>query len=183
MATSSIVLIRHGESTFNDLYARTGIDPGLIDAPLSPKGESQVAAARAAAARLDAELVVTSPFTRAIQTARGLFGADRPLLIETLHRERVTASCDIGRSPAALATDFPDLAFDHLDDPWWHAHDVDERGQPVEPLEAVEARVAAFRAWLRGRPERRIAVVGHSAFFYHLTGQRFANCQMLAFAP
>jgi broad specificity phosphatase PhoE len=175
----SVFLIRHGQSTFNDIYARTLVDPGLIDAPLSPLGETQVVQAREKAQALKVELVVTTPFTRALQTARGLFGEAHPLVIECLHRERVVASCDIGRSPKLLAADFPGLCFDHIGDPWWHCEDVDANGIPQEPLEAVHGRIAQFRTWLRARPEQRIAVVGHSAFFFHMTSHKFANCEIL----
>lgn len=175
----SVFLIRHGESTFNAIYGQTQVDPGLIDAPLSPRGETQVAEARARAQALKVEVVVCTPLTRALQTARGLFGEAHPLVIETLHRERVVASCDIGRSPRLLAADFPGLCFDHLGDPWWHAEDVDDSGIPQEPLEVVHGRIAQFRDWLRARPEERIAVVGHSAFFFHMTSHRFANCEIL----
>lgn len=175
----SVFLIRHGESTFNAIYAKTLVDPGLIDAPLSPTGETQVVQARTRAQALNVDLVVSTPFTRALQTARGLFGASHPLVIEPLHRERVTASCDIGRSPKLLAADFPDLSFDHIGDPWWHCEDVDASGIPQEPLDVVHGRVAEFRNWLRGRPETRIAVVGHSAFFFHMTSHKFANCEIL----
>lgn len=175
----SVFLIRHGESTFNSIYARTLVDPNLIDAPLSPLGETQVAQARDKAQALNVELVVTTPFTRALQTARGLFGEAHPLVIECLHRERVIASCDIGRSPRLLAADFPDLCFDHIGDPWWHCEDVDDNGIPQEPLDVVHDRIEQFRAWLRTRPEQRIAVVGHSAFFFHMTGHKFANCEIL----
>lgn len=178
----SVFLIRHGESTFNAIYAQTLVDPWLIDAPLSPKGETQVLSARDKAQALAAELVVSTPFTRALQTARGLFGEAHPLVIETLHRERVTASCDIGRSPKLLAADFPGLCFDHIGDPWWHCEDVDDNGMPNEPLDVVHERIAQFRDWLRGRPEQRIAVVGHSAFFFHMTGHKFANCEILELA-
>lgn len=178
----SVFLIRHGESTFNAIYAQTLVDPWLIDAPLSPKGEAQVESARDKAQALAAELVVSTPFTRALQTARGLFGESHPLVIEPLHRERVTASCDIGRSPRLLAAEFPGLCFDHLGDPWWHCEDVDDNGIPNEPLEAVHGRIAQFRDWLRARPEQRIAVVGHSAFFFHMTGHKFANCELLELA-
>lgn len=175
----SVFLIRHGESTFNAIYAKTLVDPNLIDAPLSPTGEAQVVHASAQARALKVELVVSTPFTRALQTARGLFGEAHPLLVEPLHRERVTASCDIGRSPRLLAADFPDLSFDHIGDPWWHCEDVDTNGIPQEPLDIVHERVAQFRDWLRARRETRIAVVGHSAFFFHMTSHKFANCEML----
>ena len=72
--TKLVHLIRHGESTFNAAYQETGADPIDFDAPLSPTGHRQVALRRAAFDALAVELVVTSPLTRAIETALGLFG-------------------------------------------------------------------------------------------------------------
>jgi broad specificity phosphatase PhoE len=104
------------------------------------------------------------------------------LLVADLARERVENSCDVGRSPAALAAEFPGLDVAHLAEVWWHAEgEPDARGVCIEPLETVGARVAAFRDFLRARPESVIAVVGHGTFFFHLTGRFLANCESLAF--
>ena len=85
--------------------------------------------------------------------------------------------CDIGRSPADLATDFPDFDFAQLDDPWWHDGPLAGAPYPREPLDAFEARFAAFADWLSDRPEACIAVVGHGTFLRRLTGTTFANAQ------
>lgn len=177
----TIHLIRHGQSTFNAAYEATGLDPLHFDARLTPLGHAQVAVAREQLGRETYDLVVTSPFSRAIETTLGIFGeTPRPILVEALHREWLWSSCDVGRSPAALSGDFPALAFDHLDDPWWHdGEERDALGIAVEPEPVFATRLAAFRDWLAARPERHIAVVGHGTFFFHLTGARLANCEML----
>lgn len=186
-----MLLIRHGESTFNAAYQATGVDPLHVDARLSETGLAQVAAARGALRPVAVELVVVSPLTRALQTALGLFGdhPSRPtILVEALHREHGNASCDVGRAPALLAAEYPQLAFDHLPETWWeddaHCPEPDHRGIRVEPIEACKARVERFRAWLLARPERSIAVVGHGTFFSHLLGGRWlANCEVAALDP
>jgi broad specificity phosphatase PhoE len=62
---------------------------------------------------------------------------------------------------------------------WWHAEgEPDERGIHLEPDPVVQERVAAFRASLRARRERTIAVVGHGTFLRHLTGRVLANCEV-----
>jgi broad specificity phosphatase PhoE len=177
----TIHLIRHGQSTFNAAYEATGIDPLHVDARLTALGHAQVAAARDQVGGEAYELIVTSPFTRAIETTLGIFGGpQRPILVEALHRECLASSCDVGRSPTDLAGDFPGLSFAHLDDPWWHeGEERDALGIAVEPEPVVAARLSAFRTWLAARPERHIAVVGHGTFFFHLTGARLANCEML----
>lgn len=183
--TKLVDLIRHGQSTFNAASAETGIDPLHYDARLTPLGHAQVAAAREALRATDYDLIVTSPFSRAVETTLGLFGPSPvPILVEALHRERLESSCDIGRPATALARDFPALAFDHLDDPWWHdSADRNHLGHAIEPHHVFAGRVAAFRAWLVARPERRIAVIGHGTFFLHLSGVPLANCGVLRWSP
>jgi glucosyl-3-phosphoglycerate phosphatase len=182
MTAKTILCIRHGESTFNRAWRATPVDPLHFDAPLSETGYEQVRQARPALADVPVEIVIVSPLTRALQTALGLFGehpSAPPMLVAHLARERVENSCDVGRSPALLAAEFPSVDVAHLDDVWWHAEgEADERGICVEPLEAVDARVAEFRSFLLGRPERVIAVVAHGTFFFHLTGRQLANCEV-----
>ena len=189
LTPKSILCIRHGESTFNAAWRATGVDPLHFDAPLSEVGAAQVRLARVRLRSLPVELVVSSPLTRALQTAAGLF-EDHPhaprILVSALPRERVESSCDIGRAPVDLAADFPRLELDHLADVWWHAQGMaDDRGICVEPVAIVEARVRQFRSFLLARPERCIAVVGHGTFFFHLTGKVLANCEVaeLELAP
>ena len=103
--------------------------------------------------------------------------ASPEIVVEAGHRERLESSCDRGRSPAELMAEFPGLRLDHLPEIWWHAEPGCEiGGYPVEPRHLFDARVAAFREWLRVRPETTIAVVGHGTFFYHLTGTFLENC-------
>ena len=181
--THRILCIRHGESTFNAAWRAANVDPLHFDAPLSAAGLEQVQQTRRALAHLPIELVIVSPLTRALQTAAGLFDGHRHaprMVVHALMRERVENSCDVGRSPRELAIDFPALDLAHLDDIWWHADGLpDERGICVEPVAEVAARALRFKAYLRGRPERCIAVVGHGTFFHHLTGRSLANCEVL----
>jgi broad specificity phosphatase PhoE len=183
MPRKSVFCIRHGESTFNAAYRETGTDPMHFDAPLTDEGLRQVREARQSLRDIAFELVVTSPLTRALQTTAGLFAEHpaRPLvLVEAVHRERAESSCDIGRAPALLAAEFPAFRVDHLPEIWWHDEgERNECGICIEPAEVFEARVADFRSWLRARPERTIAVIGHGTFFHRLTGQWLDNCQFV----
>lgn len=179
----SIHLIRHAQSTFNAAWTEAGTDPFHYDARLSPLGLAQVEEARSRARALPCDVVITTPLTRALQTATGLFGGHARIEVASLHREWQEHSCDVGRSPRLLAREFPDLAFDHLDDPWWHHPDADANGVVIEPLESFHGRVASFRRWLGERPEAAIVVVGHGAFFSHLLGRVPANCEIIAWQP
>jgi broad specificity phosphatase PhoE len=182
--TKTVHCIRHGQSTFNAAFEREQIDPLHWDAPLTELGLRQVREAAAQVRDVPYELIVTSPLTRAIQTTLGLFkdhpSADR-IRVESLHREHLASSCDVGRGPHELGRDFPGLAFDHLDEVWWHKEgERDERGFVIEPDLVLIDRVERFRTWLAGRPETLIAVVGHGTFFYHLTGRFLSNCEIAA---
>jgi glucosyl-3-phosphoglycerate phosphatase len=185
MTSKTILCIRHGESTFNAMASGGRVDPLHYDAPLSELGRQQVQRAREVLRTMEIDLVVTTPLTRALQTTAGLFAdhpSSPPILVESLHRERLENSCDVGRSPALLSREFPSFALDHLPEVWWHHHDSpDERGVCVEPVELVQSRAEAFRRFLLQRPERVIAVVGHGTFFHILLGQPLANCQIAAF--
>jgi len=172
-----VYLIRHGESTFNVLYEKTGIDLLHFDSPLSDEGFRQVARARPAVADLVADLVVTSPLTRALQTAVGLFeDVSAPVIVSEIHRERLGNSCDVGRNPSFLTAEFPNLSFDHLDEVWWHDGEKDERGVPVEPYDLLSLRLSEFSRWINNRHEQTIVAVGHGTFFHRLTGQHMENC-------
>ncbi|MBT5048216.1 MAG: histidine phosphatase family protein [Rhodospirillaceae bacterium] len=179
-----VYLIRHGQSTFNIHFEATGIDPLHFDAPLSALGMKQVAELRAQVAELNVDLVVTSPLTRALETAVGLFGGETvPIVVSSLHRERLGNSCDVGRAPEILSAAFPALNFDHLDDVWWHDGEKDDRGVPVEPDPIFLNRVTAFSRWVVSRPERTVAIVGHGTFIHRLTGRHLENCEIMEWAP
>lgn len=179
-----VYLIRHGQSTFNAAFAASGVDPMHFDARVSEKGAEQIAQARQAALDLNVDLVVASPLTRALQTATGLFhGATVPIIVSSIHAERLEHSCDVGRVPAVLSDEYPALDFAHLDDCWWHRGETGEGDFTVEPEPVVMDRVAAFSQWISSRPEATVAVVGHGEFFQRLTGHYMENCEIMRWMP
>jgi glucosyl-3-phosphoglycerate phosphatase len=179
----TIHLIRHAQSTFNAAQEATGLDPLHFDARLSALGLSQVEKTRQAVRDIPCDVVISSPLTRALQTAVGLFEGRAQIRVEPLHREYQESSCDMGRSPRLLSTEFPGLAFGHLDDPWWLHRDAGPNGVVVEPIPEFRARVARFGEWLKARPETSVVVIGHGTFFRQLTGRMFANCEVVAWQP
>jgi glucosyl-3-phosphoglycerate phosphatase len=186
--TKRVHFIRHAQSQHNaraDVVADetpVRMDPSLRDAALTDLGHGQARALASEIAALNGiEIVVVTPLTRAIQTMRHAFAHHHaPRLVHHLHREHQASFCDIGRPPAALAEDFPDLAFDHLPDPWWHHDPAHSAPYVVESMHQLDARVQAFRDWLAARPEREIAVVGHGTFLNRMTGHVFANAARVA---
>ena len=174
----TIFLIRHGQSEFNAAHSDGEPDPMIFDAPLTVIGQAQARKARAEAMELDIVQVITSPLTRAIQTAMLIFGRDVPIKVAAGHRELLSHSCDVGRSPDHLKTDFPSLDFDHLDEVWWHHGPVNENGVPVEPRGVFERRISQFARDIDAMPERPMAIVGHGDTFRELAGVSMRNCEI-----
>jgi len=174
----AIFLIRHGQSEFNVVYETDGSDPMIRDAPLTALGQAQARQARDQIADLNIQLVITSPLTRAIQTALGIFDGIAPINVMAGHHERIEHSCDIGRPPAHLQADFPSLSFDLLDDIWWHQGPTNDNGIPVEPMEVFSARISRFRTGLSELNDQPVAIIGHGETFKELAGFDMANCEL-----
>jgi len=169
----TVLLIRHGEG----LHNQTG-DSTLPDPELTERGLEQARALgrHPAVTALHADLLVVSPMARAVQTAVAAFGERPPcrVVLSRLHSERWSGPCDQGRPKSALAERFPFVktweGFDELKEQWSFTGRSDGDWR--------ERRVPAFRDWLLGRPERRIVVVGHGAFFAELCGRYIGNCEV-----
>lgn len=187
----TLILVRHGESAYNVHYQAHGSDPlDLWDAPLTQRGEQQARAAAQALAAHGVDLALTSPLSRAVQTCllalptgRGTRYEVSPLLAEHLE-----ASCDLGRPPAELAADFPQLDFGGLAEVWWYVPEEERAGATParsrelfavdgrrEPRSAAERRVDAFAAGLAGCAERTVAAFGHADFFNMLLARHFSR--------
>jgi len=178
-----VYFIRHGQSEFNAAYNGGDADPMIFDAPLTDIGRKQAEAARALVADLGIKQVITSPLTRAIQTALWLFGGIAPITVAAGHRELLIHSCDVGRSPADLQRDFPSLSFSHLPDYWWHQGPENDDGIAVEPEDVFLLRMAAFERSLAQIKERPLAVVGHGNAFNALIGRTLDNCEIHRYQP
>lgn len=112
MSDGVLVLLRHGESTFNAASVFTG----LLDADLTPAGEAQVAVAARllAGAGLMPTLVVTSPMRRAIRTTELLLdhlGGPRPQPIVTWRLVERDYGCLTRLSKSEARRAFGDEAF------------------------------------------------------------------------
>lgn len=182
-----ITLIRHAQSLANEythswsniLTGRFLLDPGMIDPVLSAKG---VAQAEVVSKKLSSEtylqserieLIVVSPLRRALQTALILFPPTThsvPMVVCQFQSEIGDTSGDVGSSPSILSRDFPEFVFDKLSEEWWA---TDGSALPhKESTSSVRRRIAEFERFLMERPENRIVVVGHSAFFRRWTHHR-----------
>lgn len=172
LASKRVLFIRHGQGMHNT--SMMGWE--LIDPPLTRKGEGQAQTLHeqllAEPDFSSVELVITSPLTRAMQTALGGFdGVKVPFMVSPILRERLGAPCDVGLPPSKLTERIPEISgwtgFDKLDQEWWCT-------DPIE-LDLLE-RVEKFKDFVSARPEKVIAVVGHGGFFSRILGFHLKNC-------
>ncbi len=132
-----MILIRHGQTEFNRVYSETRRDPGIRDPQLTAVGRSQAAAVARALGATNPSRLITSPYTRALETAEIIAGdLGLPISVEPLLAERFAFTCDIGSPLATLRARWPDIAFDHLPDPWWPLQE--------ESVEALSRRSEIF---------------------------------------
>ena len=176
-----IYLIRHGQSEFNVAHTQGSPDPMIWDAPLTALGCEQARQARAKVADLGIQQVLTTPLTRAIQTAKLIFDGLAPITVIPDHRELLIHSCDVGVSPTVLRSKFPELSFDELADIWWHQGPENNDGVPVEPHDFFQDRIDAFADFIATMEDRPLAIVGHGNVFKALAGFEMNNCEIKQF--
>jgi broad specificity phosphatase PhoE len=193
-------LVRHGQGFHNllaEIYHEQGriwaqfvpspcnpyILPELLDCPLTETGRQQALALQGeltalCLSSLRPELVVSSPHTRALQTALLAFepllhnedggdGATAPvpfLAHEMVREETGVHECDRRRPKERLRREFsPRFNFDLLPE-----DDDIFRAGARESKDEVGDRVYEFLEWLEQRSERVVAVSTHSAWLLTL---------------
>ncbi|RED53809.1 histidine phosphatase family protein [Aestuariispira insulae] len=179
----AIYFIRHGQSVFNAASLNGEPIPDIVDVPLTGEGRQQARDLKTQVKELDIDHVICSPLTRAIQTALCAFEDVAPITIASGHHEKLCSPCDMGRSPAALARDFPGLSFGHLPEKWWYQTPAGRDGFEEEPDDHFFARVRAFERSLQTLSGKTVAIVGHGLVFKAITGKIMSNCELLPFEP
>ena len=171
-----MILLRHAQSLFNVTYAKTRIDPGIEDPQLTDLGHEQ---ARAMAERLRGapiRRVITSPYTRALQTTQIVNAAlGVPVTVERLVSERGAFVCDVGTARDELAARWPDFDFSHLDNRWWRQDETEnELLDRCRIFRAARAREAEWP---------NVLVITHWGFIRGLTGVTVSNAETIGFDP
>jgi glucosyl-3-phosphoglycerate phosphatase len=172
-----MILLRHGQSEFNLHFGATRRDPGIVDPRLTELGHLQAADA---VRQLEGERIsriITSPYTRTLQTAAPIaaaFGVE--VLVNPIVRERYAFACDIGTPRTELARTWPQHDFSTIDEVWWPAIE--------EPAESIIGRAALFRAEMAALPDwSDTLVVSHWGFILSLTGKKLTNGEWLRCDP
>lgn len=139
--------VRHGEANYNVLD-RVNAHPHIAN-DLTSTGREQAACCRQSLRDMPIEIIYCSEFPRTQQTAHIInqqFNA--PLMIDPRINE--TGAFAFEGQPVHL----------------WHGANVPDRSSAVipgcEPLAEMKQRLAAFLDFLRGVPQRHIAVVSHA---------------------
>jgi broad specificity phosphatase PhoE len=69
---------------------------------------------------------------------------------------------------------YPQLKFDHLEDVWWWKDTKEE----YEPIQRTGERIRLFLESIKSRPEKSFLLVGHSGFFWGMSGVQLTNCEI-----
>ena len=141
-----MILLRHGESEFNEVYSVSGVDPGIEDPKLTERGHRQARDAAALLAEYPLRRVLASPYTRALQTAGEVATVlGLPITVEPLVRERGAFVCDVGtaREQSSPGTGRVSPS----------APSTNTGGRETESDDSVAVRGRAFRAAARAWPE------------------------------
>lgn len=146
--------VRHGHSVLNDLHVHQS-----PETPLSEKGIKQAELIAERFRNIPIELILTSPYTRAVQTAEEIHKTNQIPLIQTeLLIERVMPSSFLGKSvndPEIVSTH--QLIRDHFEDPGWHFADEENFHDLIE-------RVKKFIKYLHSQNKNTYLVVTHGYF-------------------
>ena len=172
-----MMMVRHGQSEANVIFAETRQDPGIRDPKLTELGREQ---ARGAARTLQAyglTRIVASPFWRTLETAELIAEAlGLPISVDPVVHEHSVFTMDLGTPASELRRKFPHITFGELDESWWPDF--------VEEHYHVDERARRFRDWAKGtEPRHDILVVSHWGFLRALTGHEMPNCGILRFDP
>jgi broad specificity phosphatase PhoE len=164
-----MILIRHGQSEFNVVFSKTRQDPGIRDPLLTDEGRRQAHEAAKALIGHDWHQLISSPYTRALQTASIVAEVLMlPIAVEPLVGERAAFACDVGTARSQLRQQWPHLDLDHLDEEWWPSLEESEEGM-ADHCRSFHEAMESSEHW------HRTVVVTHWGFIRGTTGLTVAN--------
>ncbi len=147
------------------------VRPEFLDPPLTALGIQQCSSQRKLCSTLSPELVIVSPMLRCIQTAKLSF-RDHVGRVPWISHEgcREELGLLVGnkrRSISDIRSDYPEIDFSPIE----HDEDIlwDQYGDRRETLLEKSERIYKFLSeYVRGRPEKEVAIVCHSAYLFTL---------------
>jgi probable phosphoglycerate mutase len=150
----NIYLVRHGESETNAGNIMLG-----KSAKLTARGHQQARIIAQRCTKLPLEIIISSGFLRADETAKYIVDAVRqPFEQSDLFVERRHPSFALGRSRSERGyIEFEDAFWNRFDDPSWRHADA-------ENFDDLNVRAERALRFLAERREQNILVVGHGLF-------------------
>ena len=182
--TKEIYLIRHAQSEAN---AATDLDnPNFYyDARITAAGREQALKVQKKLQNINFDLMLCSPLTRTLETFALIF--PNPInntIILPFVREHLDHSCDVGRQPAILKKEFPNLNFDKVKKFWWNNNiPTDEKSINKESIDDLDCRVKKFKIWINSRSEKKIALVSHGTYISRIIDSFLNNCEFEIWYP
>lgn len=144
----------------------------MLDPLLTPHGEEQCRQLSLSFPYKESiSLIVVSPLRRTIHTALLSLHSpinDRKVPVIALPelQELGDLACDTGSDLDVLSKEMADTPVDlSLVEKGWEI----KKGRWASTGEAIEKRAREARQWLRARPEKEIALVGHGGLLHYLT--------------
>ena len=171
-----MILVRHGQSTFNLHFGATRQDPGIVDPLLTDLGKQQVQDTAETLGELDLRLILASPYSRTLESAQIIAEQLKlPVMVDPQVRERAYFMCDIGSPRSQLDRQWPHFDFQDLQEVWWPRRESE--AQLARRCTRFRGHAAALDNW------RHIVVVTHWGFIRGLTGAEVGNATALTFDP
>lgn len=188
--SKQLFYIRHSQSAYNKWNKQSIFNfswtyknqPENQNPPVTPEGykmcESRVEQLDKEQP-FDAELVMVSPLTRAIQTMNEVrksvcFKNTQKILATQLIREKLDIVAGIGKKKSEISKEFPEIDFSYVSkESWWNYHQEDKiklmkngsEDYTSESEKDVKARIAMFFLWMLMRPENTIVFVSHGSYY------------------
>ena len=166
----TLYCIRHGTSLHNVNFPRMGrkaytefhdtplVDFGHLESLTFGKGWEE---------KNSIDLVVTSPLTRTLQTAKNIF-VTRPhipiIALDYLKEHPQSEElCNSRKDLSILKEEFPYIDFSNITTNKDTMFQKKKRDYNIE-LDNLHKRIVEFKSWIKKRDESKIAVIGHSSF-------------------
>jgi len=161
-----IFFVRHAQSVWNVSYESGDPDPMIFDPSLTEVGRLQAKDMKRDLIKLNLDLLISSPLTRALETTMISSPNSTDIKIWADHSELLSHSSDLGKPKSDLELLYPEYDFSCLREHWWYQGQKNENGIPVEPWIKMEMRMRKFEQRIKKLDKRSIAVIGHSKAFW-----------------
>lgn len=196
----TVHFVRHYQSTWNEachVFKLSRADKEMqseayLDAPLSAYGEEQATNIKQQILALNAEIAITSPYRRTIETCLRSYGSQN-VVVTHWCGERGESLCDIGNTRDSLEKMFPMLDFSDIPaNVWWYVEES-LKDQLTDQRKCYEwilnngtflmgetddyflRRIERFYSFLQSRPETNIVVFSHSLFLRNFLNKYYGR--------